>query len=342
MTTIISIPNASVQFRSGPPWAPRIVNALHNVSIDIKPRQIVGLVGESGSGKTTLGRVCLGLQELTSGTIEFSGTPIAKLDRKQLKGQLAAVLQNPRMSLNPSLRVAHSVAEPLKIDRHLSATEARKQVDKMLERVGLASGVGNRFPNELSGGQRQRVSIARALITNPKFILFDEAVSALDVSVQAQILNLLRELQSSAGFAALFISHDLAATRYVCDRVVVLYHGGIMEECGRRMLYREARHPYTRGLQAASGLIDAAGTALKLDDRAGPSSGCALFRRCPVSMPRCETQLPPTRTSGEGSVFCHLVSDAGATSSGDGDPISHDARGAAQTPFRRRSLHMPG
>ena len=246
------------------------------------------------------------------------------------------------MSLNSSLRVAHSVAEPLKIDRHLSATEARKQVDKMLERVGLASGVGNRFPNELSGGQRQRVSIARALITNPKFILFDEAVSALDVSVQAQILNLLRELQSSAGFAALFISHDLAATRYVCDRVVVLYHGGIMEECGRRMLYREARHPYTRGLQAASGLIDAAGTALKLDDRAGPSSGCALFRRCPVSMPRCETQLPPTRTSGEGSVFCHLVSDAGATSSGDGDPISHDARGAAQTPFRRRSLHMPG
>lgn len=255
MSEVVSVKNASVQFRSGPPWAPATVDALKSVNLDIHPGQIVGVVGESGSGKTTLGRACLGLQPLTSGTIEFCGNPFSNLSRAQLRGQFAAVLQNPRMSLNPALKVASSVAEPLKINGN-PLGDLRRQVDRMLERVGLASGVGDRFPNELSGGQRQRVSIARALITDPKFILFDEAVSALDVSVQAQILNLLRELQSSVGFAALFISHDLAATRYVCDQVVVLYHGEVVERCDRSLLYQRAHHPYTRSLQAASGLID--------------------------------------------------------------------------------------
>lgn len=256
MNNIITVQDACVHFRSGPPWAPKTVKALQNVRLTIEPGQIVGVVGESGSGKTTLGRACLGLQPLTSGEIAFCGSPFEQLSRKKISGQLAAVLQNPRMSLNPALKVAASVSEPLRINTDTSSVEARHRVDEMLERVGLASGVGDRYPNELSGGQRQRVSIARALITDPKFILFDEAVSALDVSVQAQILNLLKELQSSVNFAAMFISHDLAATRYVCDRVVVLYHGEIMEECDRSLLYRRANHPYTQQLQLASGLIE--------------------------------------------------------------------------------------
>lgn len=256
MSSVITVRNACVHFRSGPPWAPETVKALQNISLTIEPGQIVGVVGESGSGKTTLGRACLGLQPLSSGEIEFCGSPFNKLVGKQLSGQLAAVLQNPRMSLNPALRVAASVAEPLRIKGDSQSLDLRRRVDQILERVGLPSGVGDRFPNELSGGQRQRVSIARALITDPKFILFDEAVSALDVSVQAQILNLLKELQSSVNFAAMFISHDLAATRYVCDRVVVLLHGEIMEQCDRAQLYRRANHPYTQRLQVASGLVD--------------------------------------------------------------------------------------
>ncbi|EAQ43970.1 hypothetical protein MED193_00490 [Roseobacter sp. MED193] len=309
MSSVISVRNADVQFSSGPPWAKSVVHALQDVSIDIEPGQIFGLVGESGSGKTTLGRACLGLQGLTNGEIEFAGTPFNQLGRKQLKGQLAAVLQNPRSSLNPALKVATSVEEPLKINQHAHGPEARKQVDRMLERVGLASGVGDRFPNELSGGQRQRVSIARALITKPRFILFDEAVSALDVSVQAQILNLIKELQASVGFAALFISHDLAATRYVCDRVVVLYHGRIMEDCGRRLLYGRARHPYTRGLQAASGLIDDDTVHLEVDDKGASPTGCPLAGRCPERMAMCGETLPQAYSAGGGKVFCHLYDE---------------------------------
>mgnify|MGYP003384862871 CR=1 FL=1 len=308
MNNVLALKDVSVSFRSGPPWKPSVVHALRNVSLDLPPGKIIGLVGESGSGKTTLGRVCLGLQSVNSGDVQFMRRLLMDTKRSELKGKLAAVFQNPRMSLNPTLKVASSVAEPLSIMGMAGKVELRKHVDRMLERVGLDSGMGDRFPNELSGGQRQRVSIARALITDPKFILFDEAVSALDVSVQAQILNLMKELQQSIGFAALFISHDLAATRYVADRVMVLYHGRVMEECDRSVLYGKAAHPYTRGLQVASGLIDDAGHALRQDANFDLGSGCPLFGRCPNRLAKCQTTVPDCHQYERSKTFCHLYS----------------------------------
>lgn len=306
MDNVLALTDVSVSFRSGPPWKPSVVHALRDVSLDLPSGKIIGLVGESGSGKTTLGRVCLGLQPVNGGDVQFMQRPLKGASRNDLKGKLAAVFQNPRMSLNPSLKVASSVAEPLSIMGMTSKVELRKHVDRMLERVGLDSGMGDRFPNELSGGQRQRVSIARALITDPKFILFDEAVSALDVSVQAQILNLMKELQQSIGFAALFISHDLAATRYVADRVMVLYHGRVMEECDRSVLYRKAAHPYTRGLQVASGLVDDARLALHQDTKLDMGAGCPVYGRCPDRMPKCQTTIPDFHQSDGSKVLCHL------------------------------------
>ncbi|WP_417679567.1 ABC transporter ATP-binding protein [Pseudodonghicola sp.] len=224
--------------------------AVKGISLAIAPGETVGLVGESGSGKTTLGRVCLGLQPPSAGHMRFGGAPFGRLRAR--RGQLSVVLQHPEWALNPRLSCGTSIEEPLMI-LGVGAEERRARGTEMLEAVGLGASFADRYPGQLSGGQRQRVAIARALITEPRFIVFDEAVSALDVSVQAQVLNLIRELQDQHGFGALFISHDLAATRYICHRIAVMYHGAFVEVADAARFYGVPEHPYSRKLMEAIG-----------------------------------------------------------------------------------------
>jgi ABC-type glutathione transport system ATPase component len=244
---VVSLRDVSVSYRSGL-FRPSF-EAVRNVSFDIAAGETLGLVGESGSGKSTLGRVCLGLAAPTRGSMSFAGESFGRLRAR--RGQLAVVMQFPEWALNPRLRCGRSLEEPLLI-LGVGAAERRARVAAMLENVGLDPAFAERLPGQLSGGQRQRVAIARALVTEPRFIVFDEAVSALDVSVQAQTLNLIRDLQAEHGFGALFISHDLAATRYVSRRIAVMRQGEIVELAPRERFYAQPEHDYSRALLAAS------------------------------------------------------------------------------------------
>jgi ABC-type glutathione transport system ATPase component len=245
---VVSARDVVVAFQSGRGSGARKVRALDAVSLDIPAGQSVGLVGESGSGKTTLAHVLLGLVRPESGTVHFNGRPMTGHGAAgRRRGRLQVVLQNSDWALNPLLRVRRSVAEPLAV----TGTPRRAQraaVDQMLALVGLDATLAERYPHQLSGGQRQRVAIARAMITHPELIVFDEAVSALDVSVQTQVLNLIRDVQAERGFAALFISHDLAAVRYVSHHLAVMYQGAIVEAGAASRFYTDAQHPYTREL----------------------------------------------------------------------------------------------
>ena len=301
---VVELRSVDVHFASGPLWARRHVHAARDVSLGVAEGETLGLVGESGSGKTTTGKVCLGLIRPTTGDVIFDGHPF-DYRRRSRRGSLAAVLQHPQWSLNPRLHVGTSIAEPLVINGFGNSEERRRETGEMLERVGLQTVLAKRYPHELSGGQRQRVAIARALITHPKFVVFDEAVSALDVSVQAQILNLIRELQKEAGFAALFISHDLAAVRYVADRIAVMYAGEIVEADTAETLYGRGLHPYTRGLQAASDLIEDEDARLADASEEIASEGCPLTPRCPIATDLCGTTRPMLRSVGDTLVACH-------------------------------------
>ena len=301
---VVELRSVDVHFTSGPLWARRHVHAAREVSLQVAPGETLGLVGESGSGKTTTGKVCLGLVRPSAGEVIFEGSPF-DYRRRSRRGTLAAVLQHPQWSLNPRLHVGTSVAEPLVINGIGGREERRRQTAEMLEQVGLQPVLAKRYPHELSGGQRQRVAVARALITHPKFVVFDEAVSALDVSVQAQILNLIRELQAHAGFAALFISHDLAAVRYVADRIAVMYAGDIVEAATADMLYGRGLHPYTRGLQAASDLIEEEDSRLADASEEIAREGCPLTPRCPIASDRCGREHPVLRPVGKTLVSCH-------------------------------------
>lgn len=246
---VLSLRDLAVSYRSGPAWRRTYVPAVEGVDLDIAAGETVGLVGESGSGKTTLGRVALGLVRPTRGSVAFGGVPFAPSLRQQ--GALAVVFQHPEWALNPRLRCGTSVVEPLLIQRVGDRAERERRLQAMLAQVGLDATLARRYPGELSGGQRQRMAIARALITQPRFIVFDEAVSALDVSVQSQILNLIRSLQAQHRFAALFISHDLAATRYVAHRIAVMRHGRFVEVGPARRFYDQPEHEYSRALYAS-------------------------------------------------------------------------------------------
>ena len=247
--SIISLTDLAVTYRTGPVWKRLTVPAVKGVSLQIGPGETLGLVGESGSGKTTLGRVMLGLVRPSSGAFLFQGRPFHTNLRRE--GALSVVFQHPEWALNPRLRCASSIAEPLDIQQIGGRAERLETVGTMLAQVGLDPALASRFPGELSGGQRQRMAIARALITHPRFIVFDEAVSALDVSIQSQILNLILDLPQQHGFAALFISHDLAATRYVSDRIAVMRAGEFVEVAPAARFYARPDHPYSRSLREA-------------------------------------------------------------------------------------------
>ncbi|GAA1860802.1 ATP-binding cassette domain-containing protein [Microbacterium koreense] len=243
---VVSLDDVCVTFRTGHGAARREVRAMSHVSFDVAPGKTLGLVGESGSGKSTTGMVVLGLQRPDSGSVRFDGAPMARSLRSRA-GRMQAVLQHPRWAIDPRSTVLGAVLEPLLVhERRTRACEQRAL--SMLEQVGLTEAFASRRPHQLSGGQLQRVSVARALVTHPSFIVFDEAVSALDVSVQAQILNLIQDLQAEHGFAALFISHDLAAVRYIAHDVAVMRSGEIVEHAPTDVFYEMPTHPYSRQL----------------------------------------------------------------------------------------------
>ncbi|NBN78739.1 ATP-binding cassette domain-containing protein [Microvirga tunisiensis] len=296
------------------------VRALTDVSLDIPRGSILGLVGESGSGKTTLGRCVLRLIEPTSGQVVFDGTDITALgarDMKAMRKRMQIVFQDPFSSLNPRMRVHEIIGEAL-IAHGIGKTgrERRDRAAALLEEVGLRPDQLDRFPHEFSGGQRQRIGIARALAVDPDFIVADESVSALDVSVQAQILNLLNDLRQKRGLTMLFIAHDLSVVEYLCEDVAVLYLGRVMEAGDCRSIYAAPSHPYTRALLAAAPVPDPdaprAGVMLTGDipSPLNPPSGCVFHTRCPVVMEDCR-QLLPTPQPARSSVTaaCHRLNE---------------------------------
>ncbi len=304
---LLEAKDAGMEFSAGPAWARRPVYALRNIDLSVEPGEVIGVVGESGSGKTTLGNLFIGRNRPTSGALEYKGKPLAQVPRSERAGRFAAVLRHAQWALHTMLKVAESVIEPIKIlGKAGSRDNQRKTVGEMLEQVGLPGNYQDRYPHELSGGQRQRISIARALITNPEFVLFDEAVSALDVSVQAQVLNMIKELQKTAGFSAIFISHDLAATRYVASRISVFYAGRLVEDAPAKNFYGTSDHPYSRGLQFASGLLDDDVHELSLGMLGSDPRGCPLAERCPLAHDKCTAKYPQLKSGGRVRVACHL------------------------------------
>ena len=301
------------------------VHAVDDVSFDIYEGETLGLVGETGCGKTTTGRLVLRLLAPTSGTIRFKGQDISHLsskDLRPLRREIQIIFQDPFASLDPRMTVGAIIAEPLAIHRLADGDQARRRTQDLMERVGLNPDRHNRYPHEFSGGQRQRVGIARALAVEPKLIVCDEPVSALDVSIQAQIINLLDDLQKELNLTYLFIAHDLSVVRHVSDRVAVMYLGKIVEVASGRELYTSARHPYTGALLSAIPPPDpmvareSKRVILRGDvpSPVNPPSGCRFHPRCPVAnekpderMPTCTTIVPELFEMGpEHVAACHF------------------------------------
>ncbi|MER9252973.1 ABC transporter ATP-binding protein [Mesorhizobium sp. M0598] len=295
-----------------------VVRALEDISFDIRRGQVVGLVGESGSGKTTIGRSVLRLIEPTSGQINYDGTDITRLSAAQLRRQrrkMQYIFQDPFASLSPRMTIGQILTEGLDIQAIGKKSERRARAEKALAAVELPVDAYERYAHEFSGGQRQRIGIARALTLEPEFIVADEPVSALDVSIQAQIINLLRDLQLRLGLTMLFISHDLAVVEYICDTVIVLYLGRIMEVAPAAELYTRPQHPYTRALLSAIPSLD----PLARQDRqvlkgdipspANPPSGCVFRTRCPFALEACAGAVPPLRATAEGHLKACIRDD---------------------------------
>ena len=295
------------------------VRAVDDVSFAIQARETFGLVGESGCGKTTVGRTLLRLIEPTDGAVFFQGRDFCQLTPaqvRQARQQMQIIFQDPYSSLNPRMTVGAIIGEALKVHGLAQGEALDRRVSTLLERVGLSLTYRSRYPHEFSGGQRQRIGIARALALNPQFIVCDEPVSALDVSIQAQILNLLQDLQNDLGLSYLFISHDLNVVEHIADRVAVMYLGKLVEVAPVNELFRNPQHPYTVALMSANPVPDPTvptqRTVLTGDvpSPLNPPSGCAFHTRCPQAMERCKTVPPPLVRSGQGtakhSVWCHL------------------------------------
>lgn len=298
------------------------VRAVDGVSFSVARGETLGLVGESGCGKSTVARSIAGLNRITGGSVRLDGTEISSLSRSAMKpyrSQIQMVFQNPGASLNPRLTIGRLIEEPLLVHKRGSRADRQAQVFAVMEKVGLRRDLADRLPHELSGGQRQRVCIARALALRPSLIICDEAVSALDVSVQAQVVNLLRDLQQDLGISYLFISHGLSITRYISHRIAVMYLGRIVEEGPATGIFSGPKHPYTRALLAAApSLHEEHRDDFALLDGEPPSPlapprGCHFHTRCPFAIDRCKTEAPLLKQAGGRQVACHLVDDTGAS-----------------------------
>ena len=295
------------------------LRAVDGVSVDIMPGETLGLVGESGCGKSTLGRTLIRLIQPTDGTVLFDGADITALDMKAMRPKRRAmqiIFQDPYGALNPRMSVEDIIMEPLVIHGARDDAATRATVAGMLRLVGLPQRAANRFPHEFSGGQRQRIGIARALALKPRFVVCDEPVSALDVSVQAQIVNLLQDLQAELGLTYLFIAHDLSVVKHISDRVAVMYLGKIVEIAEKRTIYAAPQHPYTQALIAAVPVLRPqdrgrgrrARIAGEIPSALSPPAGCRFHTRCPHVMPICRTQEPLLRTTTAGhEIACHLT-----------------------------------
>jgi peptide/nickel transport system ATP-binding protein len=288
----------------------RAVHAVTDVSLAVAAGETVGLVGESGSGKSTVGRLLLGLLAPTAGVVRFDGIDLSAAkpaEMRAMRRRMQLVFQDPYASLDPRRRVGAQIGDALAIHGLLPAAERPARVAALLEQVGLDPAHAARYPHEFSGGQRQRIGIARALAAGPDFLVADEPVSALDVSVQAQVLALMAELRARLGLAMLFISHDLPVVRHLCDRVVVMYLGRVMEEGKVGEVFRAPRHPYTQALLSAAPSLHPERRRRRIllagepPSPADPPSGCVFRTRCPIALPACAGAVPPL--AGEG----HLV-----------------------------------
>ena len=316
---LLSVRNLSKRFPVGKSFfgkPKKWVHAVNNVSFDIMPGETFALVGESGCGKSTTSRLINRLITPDEGEIVFDGRDIARISEKEmrpLRAEMQMVFQDPYGSLSPRMRVQDIIGEPLLVHTNMSAGERLKRVHELLEVVGLSAAHGERYPHEFSGGQRQRIGIARALSVNPKLIMADEPVSALDVSIQAQVLNLLRDVQEEYNLTYLFISHDLAVVEMISDRIAVMYLGSIMEVAPNEELYGNPQHPYTQALLSAVPVPDPEVEkkhVLIEGDLPSPTnipSGCPFHTRCPLAAERCSHEVPQPKEVAPGHfVSCHF------------------------------------
>ena len=295
-----------------------VVRAVDGIDLEISPGETVGIVGESGSGKSTLGRLLLRLLEPTTGTVRFEGRDLSTLrgaELRRLRRRMQIIFQDPYASLNPRMRIGRAIGEGLVVHGLAPRAEIKDRVLALMQRVGLSTDAYDRYPHEFSGGQRQRIGIARAIALGPKFIVADEPVSALDVSIQAQIINLLLSLREEQGIAFAFISHDLRVVEHVSDRVAVMYLGRVVEIARARDLYATPLHPYTKALLSA---VPRIGRHAEGDKRIvltgdvpspiAPPPGCPFHPRCPVAEARCKSEVPLLTEKAAGhSAACHLV-----------------------------------